>query len=119
MQDTKANKLSKNSNIRILTTFLIFLHLGCTSLGGPIAHLRYFREEFVNRGKWPSEHAYVDLVDLSQILPGPTSSQLGIAIGLSQAGYLGAVVSWIGFTLPSVIILVLFARRWPLYQRIF
>ncbi|MGC1182989.1 chromate efflux transporter [Legionella sp.] len=95
--------------LRTIEVFLIFLRLGLTSFGGPIAHLSYFRQEFVERRKWLSEHAYVDLVALCQLLPGPASSQVGIAIGLSRAGYLGAIVAWLGFTLPSAIILVFFA----------
>lgn len=93
----------------IIQIFLVFLRLGCTSFGGPIAHLGYFREEFVEKRKWLSEHAYVDLVALCQLLPGPASSQVGMAIGLTRAGYLGAIVAWLGFALPSAIILVLFA----------
>jgi chromate transporter len=77
----------------IIQVFLVFLRLGCTSFGGPIAHLGYFREEFVEKRKWLSEHAYVDLVALCQLLPGPASSQVGIAIGLTRAGYLGALVT--------------------------
>ncbi len=93
----------------IIQVFLVFFRLGCTSFGGPIAHLGYFRKEFVEKRKWLSEHAYVDLVALCQLLPGPASSQVGIAIGLARAGYLGAIVAWVGFTLPSAIILILFA----------
>src|SRR5215813_2030457 len=89
--------------------FLTFLRLGLTSFGGPIAHLGYFREEFVARRKWLDEASYADLVALCQFLPGPASSQVGIAIGLSRAGYLGALAAWIAFTLPSAIALVLFA----------
>lgn len=88
--------------------FLIFLRLGLTSFGGPIAHLGYFRQEFVERQKWLDEHAYADLVSLCQFLPGPASSQVGIAIGLSRGGVPGAIASWLGFTLPSAILLVLF-----------
>lgn len=88
--------------------FWIFLRLGCTSFGGPIAHLGYFHDEFVSKKKWMSEHAYADLVALCQFLPGPASSQVGMAIGLSRAGVLGAVVAWMAFTLPSAILLVLF-----------
>src|SRR3990167_8236734 len=98
-----------NKFLEIINLFLIFLRLGCTSFGGPIAHLSYFRDEFVERRKWLNEHAYVDLVALCQLLPGPASSQVGIAIGLMRAGYLGAIVAWLGFTLPSAIILVIFA----------
>lgn len=89
--------------------FTLFLKLGLTSFGGPVAHLGYFRNEVVERHKWMDEHAYADLVALCQFLPGPASSQVGIAIGLSRAGYLGAVAAWLGFTLPSAIMLVLFA----------
>ncbi len=89
--------------------FLIFLRLGLTSFGGPIAHLGYFHEEFVTRRRWLSERSYADLVALCQFLPGPASSQVGIALGLSRAGYRGAVAAWAGFTLPSAIVLILFA----------
>ncbi len=91
------------------SVFLIFLHLGLTSFGGPIAHLGYFRDEFVSRRKWLSERSYADLVALCQFLPGPASSQVGMALGLYRAGYGGALAAWIGFTLPSAIILILFA----------
>lgn len=83
--------------------------LGLTSFGGPVAHLGYFRDEYVRRRKWLSEDAYADLVALCQFLPGPTSSQVGVAIGIIRAGLAGAVASWIGFTLPSAIVLVAFA----------
>jgi chromate transporter len=89
--------------------FLVFLRLGLTSFGGPIAHLGYFREEFVARRKWLDERAYADIVALCQFLPGPASSQVGIAVGLSRAGYLGALAAWTGFTLPSAVALTLFA----------
>jgi len=88
--------------------FAVFLRLGLTSFGGPIAHLGYFHEEFVVRRRWLDEKTYVDLVALSQFLPGPASSKVGIAIGLSRAGYAGALAAWSGFTLPSAIALVLF-----------
>jgi len=91
------------------TVFLVFLRLGLTSFGGPVAHLGYFHAEFVARRRWLSEHAYADLVALCQFLPGPASSQVGMALGLSRAGYLGALAAWAGFTLPSAALLVLFA----------
>nr|WP_314568173.1 chromate efflux transporter [uncultured Pseudomonas sp.] len=91
------------------SVFLIFLRLGLTSFGGPIAHLGYFREEFVIRRHWLSERSYAELVALCQFLPGPASSQVGIALGLSRAGYRGAAAAWAGFTLPSAIALILFA----------
>ena len=87
----------------------MFLRLGLTSFGGPVAHLGYFRAEFVQRRKWLGDRAYADLVALCQFLPGPASSQVGIAVGLSQAGYAGALAAWTGFTLPSAVALVLFA----------
>lgn len=89
--------------------FTAFLKLGLTSFGGPIAHLGYFRHEFVERRSWLDERSYSELVALCQFLPGPASSQVGIAIGLSRGGYLGAIAAWIGFTLPSALALVLFA----------
>jgi chromate transporter len=88
--------------------FLAFLRLGLTSFGGPIAHLGYFREEFVVRRKWVGERAYADLVALCQFLPGPASSQVGIGIGLAKGGLPGAVAAWIGFTAPSALALILF-----------
>ena len=81
--------------------FLIFLRLGLTSFGGPVAHLGYFRHEFVERRRWLSEAAYADLVALCQFLPGPASSQVGLALGLSRAGYAGAFAAWAGHLLPS------------------
>lgn len=89
--------------------FLIFLRLGLTSFGGPIAHLGYFRDEFVTRRQWLTERSYADLVALCQFLPGPASSQVGIALGFSRSGYTGALAAWAGFTLPSAIALILFA----------
>jgi chromate transporter len=91
------------------SVFLIFLRLGLTSFGGPIAHLGYFRDEFVTRRRWLSEGSYADLVALCQFLPGPASSQVGIALGMSRAGYGGALAAWAGFTLPSALVLILFA----------
>jgi len=92
------------------SVFLIFLRLGLTSFGGPIAHLGYFRTEFVTRRQWLSERSYADLVALCQFLPGPASSQVGMALGLSRAGYAGALAAWAGFTLPSAVALILFAQ---------
>ena len=92
-----------------LQVFLVFAQLGLTSFGGPIAHLGYFREAFVGRRKWLDERSYVDLVALCQFLPGPASSQVGIAIGLSRAGLPGALAAWLGFTLPSAMALIAFA----------
>ncbi|WP_094096119.1 chromate transporter [Paenibacillus physcomitrellae] len=83
--------------------------LGLTSFGGPIAHLGYFHNEYVRRRKWLDERSYADLIALCQLLPGPASSQAGIGIGIIRSGLLGGLVAWLGFTLPSVIALVLFA----------
>ncbi|MCQ5365551.1 chromate transporter [Anoxybacillus salavatliensis] len=83
--------------------------LGLVSFGGPVAHLGYFREEYVKRKQWIDEKTYADLVALCQLLPGPASSQVGIGIGFLRAGMLGAIAAWLGFTLPSALILLLFA----------
>lgn len=91
------------------SVFFIFLRLGLTSFGGPIAHLGYFRHEFVTRRQWLTERSYADLVALCQFLPGPASSQVGMALGLSRSGYAGALAAWAGFTLPSAVALIVFA----------
>lgn len=93
----------------IVEIFIVSLKLGLTSFGGPIAHLGYFHEEYVRRRKWLDERSYADLVALCQFLPGPASSQAGIGIGVLRAGLPGGIASFLGFTLPSVIALVLFA----------
>lgn len=87
----------------------VFLRLGLTSFGGPIAHLSYFREEVVTRRKWLDEQNYADLLALCQFLPGPSSSQMGIALGITRAGRWGGLAAWLGFTLPSALALTLFA----------
>lgn len=92
-----------------LEVLRIFARLGVTCFGGPIAHIGYFRHEFVVRRRWLREEAYADLVGLCQFLPGPASSQVGFSIGLMRAGYLGGLAAWTGFTLPSATLLVLFA----------
>jgi chromate transporter len=92
-----------------LEVLRVFLRLGVTCFGGPIAHIGYFREEFVVRRRWLDEQSYADLVGLCQFLPGPASSQVGFSIGLMRAGYRGGLAAWAGFTLPSAIALVLFA----------
>lgn len=85
----------------------MFLRLGLTSFGGPVAHLGYFRDEFVVRRRWLTEHSYADLVALCQFLPGPASSQVGMALGLMRSGWGGALAAWVGFTLPSALALAL------------
>jgi chromate transporter len=92
-----------------IEVFLVFLRLGCTSFGGPVAHLGYFHEEFVRRRKWLDEAIYADLVALCQFLPGPASSQVAYAVGLRQAGWKGGAAAWIGFTLPSAALMLAFA----------
>jgi chromate transporter len=94
---------------RALEVLWVATRLGLTSFGGPVAHIGYFREEYVGRRKWVDEATYVDLVALCQLLPGPASSQVGMAIGITRAGLLGGVAAWLGFTLPSAIALVAFA----------
>ena len=94
---------------RILEVLKVSTRLGLTSFGGPIAHLGYFHEEYVKRRKWLDEKNYADLVALCQFLPGPASSQVGIAIGIQRAGLIGGLMAWLGFTLPSAIALMLFA----------
>ncbi|MBO8176230.1 MAG: chromate efflux transporter [Bacillus sp. (in: Bacteria)] len=83
--------------------------LGLTSFGGPVAHLAYFRDEYIEKKKWLTEKMYADLIALCQFLPGPASSQVGISIGMIRGGLLGGILSWLGFTLPSVLILIAFA----------
>jgi chromate transporter len=99
----------------VLEVLLAFLRLGLTSFGGPVAHLGYFRAEFVERRRWLDDQSYGDLVALCQFLPGPASSQVGMALGLRRAGWSGALAAWLGFTLPSAIAMIVFAdgvARW-------
>ena len=93
----------------LFEVLLAFAKLGVTCFGGPIAHIGYFRDEFVVRRRWLDEHAYADLVALCQFLPGPASSQVGFSIGLMRGGYLGGLAAWLAFTLPSAVLLILFA----------
>ncbi len=93
----------------VLQVFLVALRLGLTSFGGPIAHLGYFREEYVARRKWLDERSYADVVALCQFLPGPASSQVGIVVGIMRAGLAGGFAAWLGFTLPSAALLTVFA----------
>lgn len=100
----------KENHLKTLLEILfVSTRLGLTSFGGPIAHLGYFHNEYVRRRKWMDEKSYADLVALAQFLPGPASSQVGIGIGVMRGGLIGGIVSFIGFTLPSVIALILFA----------
>lgn len=90
-----------------------FLVLGLTSFGGPVAHIGYFRREFVEKRRWLDDASFVDLVGLCQFLPGPASSQVGFSIGLLRAGWLGGLAAWLGFTLPSALLLLVFAIAAP------
>ena len=93
--------------------FLAFFHQGLTAFGGPVAHIGYFRKEFVERRGWVSEAVFADLLALCQFLPGPASSQLGMAIGLRRAGLAGALTAWLGFTLPAATAMILLAYATP------
>ncbi len=103
---TDGTVLPAGSPVEVL---LAFLKLGLTCFGGPIAHIGYFRDDFVLRRRWLDETTYADLVALCQFLPGPASSQVGFSIGLMRAGFVGGFAAWTGFTLPSAVLLVLFA----------
>ena len=92
----------------LLEVLWVSTRLGLTSFGSPIAHLGYFHQEYVKRKQWIDEQSYADLVALCQFLPGPASSQVGIAIGIARAGLLGGVAAWLGFTLPSALALIVF-----------
>jgi chromate transporter len=102
-----------------LEVFRAFLHLGCTSFGGPAAHLGYFRKEFVDRRQWCSEETLAELIAIAQALPGPSSSQVGFALGILRAGWLGGIAAWIGFTAPSALLMLLFASGISLLNRSF
>jgi len=108
--ETTANELLRGqSQGSLLEVLWVSTRLGLTSFGGPIAHLGYFHEEYVKRKKWIDEQSYADLVALCQFLPGPASSQVGIAIGIARARLLGGIAAWVGFTLPSALALIAFA----------
>ncbi len=96
-----------------ITVLLVFLKLGISSFGGPIAHIGYFRREFVERRRWLDERTFSDLVGMCQFLPGPASSQVGFSIGLLKAGWRGGLAAWLGFTLPSVLLMLAFAAAAP------
>ncbi|HYX51512.1 MAG TPA: chromate transporter, partial [Ktedonobacteraceae bacterium] len=111
MQSSNRERKSEQTPQRghFLEVLAVFTRLGFTSFGGPVAHLGYFREEIVVRRKWVDERTYGDLVGLCQFLPGPASSQTGISLGIMRAGLPGRLMAWIGFTLPSAILMTLFA----------
>jgi len=101
--------MRQTERVSVWIIFLRFLRLGCTSFGGPVAHIGYFREEFVTRLHWISDETFAEIIALSQSLPGPASSQVGFTIGLMEGGLLGAVAAWAGFTLPSAALMFGFA----------
>ncbi|HLR23472.1 MAG TPA: chromate efflux transporter [Pseudogracilibacillus sp.] len=108
------NQMNNKNSFQILLEILfVSTKLGFTSFGGPVAHLAYFKDEYIDRRRWLDDRTYADIIALCQFLPGPASSQVGISIGMMRGGLLGGAVSWIGFTLPSIIVLVVFAM---LYQ---
>lgn len=111
MSDSSSETLSRGGAVEVLTTFL---KLGMTSFGGPIAHLGYFRKELVERRHWVSESQFSQLLAICQFLPGPASSQLGFSLGLLRAGWPGAMAAFLAFTLPSALLLVVFASILPL-----
>lgn len=98
--------------------FLAALKLGLTSFGGPVAHLGYFRREYVVRRRWLSEERYADLVALCQALPGPASSQVGMAVGYLRGGAAGAAAAWLGFTLPSALLMTVFGALWTFHGKV-
>ena len=108
-ESTAFAKIEQPSVRTVWVVFWVFLQLGCTSFGGPIAHLGYFRQTFVEKRNWLSDAQYADTVALCQFLPGPASSQVGMAIGWYRAGLVGALAAWLGFTLPSAVALMGFA----------
>lgn len=115
-ESTAFAKIEQPSVRTVWLVFWVFLQLGCTSFGGPIAHLGYFRQTFVEKRNWISDAQYADTVALCQFLPGPASSQVGMAIGWYRAGLVGALAAWLGFTLPSAVALMGFAvllQRYP------
>jgi chromate transporter len=114
----EGEELAIASHGSFLEVLGVFTKLGVTSFGGPVAHLGYFRQEIVMRRKWVDEAAYADLISLSQFLPGPSSSQLGIALGMTRAGVWGGLAAWLGFTLPSAILLTLFAYATTLLKSV-
>jgi chromate transporter len=109
LTNARSTLTEQNLIARFFAIFAVFLRLGISSFGGPIAHLGYFQHEFVVRRKWLDAAAYADLVALCQFLPGPASSQVGFALGLLRGGFTGGCAAWLGFTAPSVLLLMVFA----------
>src|SRR4030067_2278121 len=113
----QANATEQNSRkIHPVAISWVFLKLGCTSFGGPIAHIGHLRHEFVEKRKWLDDNAYADLVALCNFLPGPASSQIGIALGALKAGLPGSIAAWLGFTAPSAVALLLVAYGFSAFE---
>ncbi|MBR7798142.1 chromate efflux transporter [Agaribacter marinus] len=111
--------MSKNNKNKIQTLIEIVLtstKLGLTSFGGPVAHLAYFKDEYIDRRKWLDDRTYADIIAICQFLPGPASSQVGISIGMMRGGLLGGFISWFGFTVPSIIVLIVFALMYQTFS---
>jgi len=109
MKPWVADRAFAQDGVGARTILATFLRLGCTSFGGPIAHLGYFHEEFVARRRWLEESQFAEIIALAQALPGPASSQVGFTVGMVKAGWPGALAAWVGFTLPSAVLMVSFA----------
>ncbi|MCC2251367.1 chromate efflux transporter [Virgibacillus sp. AGTR] len=111
--------MSENNKNKIQTLIEIVLtstKLGLTSFGGPVAHLAYFKDEYIDRRKWLDDRTYADIISICQFLPGPASSQVGISIGMMRGGLLGGFISWFGFTVPSIIVLIIFALMYQTFS---
>lgn len=115
--DAESARRLPGQSSRVVEVVLTFLKLGLTSFGGPIAHLGYFHREIVVKRRWVDEAQYAQLIALGQFLPGPASSQVGFSLGLLRAGWLGGIAAFVAFTLPSVLLLLAFARAIPLLQQ--
>ncbi|TVT28259.1 chromate efflux transporter [Salinicoccus cyprini] len=108
--------MTENRKNRLFEILATSTKLGLTSFGGPVAHLAYFKDEYVDRRKWLDDRTYAEIIALCQFLPGPASSQVGISIGILRGGMIGGMLSWLGFTLPSVLVLILFALMYQTFD---
>ena len=107
---------NKNKFQTLIEILLTSTKLGLTSFGGPVAHLAYFKDEYIDRRKWLDDRTYADIIAICQFLPGPASSQVGISIGMLRGGLLGGLVSWFGFTVPSILVLIVFALMYQTFS---